>query len=363
MASKVPPPPLGRPPRQPKEGFDPRELDALPANPKAPPRGFEGLVAPKAPPATVASQPGAQSFRLDVDDESEPEVVSGERQQGRLQQYRHEHLDPPVWQPPCPAPAHVQSPPVQFMQPVFGIVRPPPARFDPWNPANPPGEPSWFQWNAHLEMWYCKLCNANADDNHLASSKHRKRSEWPDYFLPHTGASTPFGVQLLPALTDIDPGASEASGCVGCPPRPPASTPAPWCTSAVSSTAAAAAPTGLPAPPSCPPPCATSISCSAAATTTPGRQWPPSPPSCPPPWATSKSSSAAATVLEAAPQSIAPVAPPVVPADWKTMWDPDAEKFYYWQPSTNLVQWDHPKAADLKLPVPEQQRQQQEWVQ
>jgi len=278
--AKVPPAPPGGPPRR-HEVFDPCEL----------------LVA-------------------EPDNKSEPEVVvSGARQQGEGMPVRQ--LPAPQFRPPPPS-----------VQPVYGTTGPDGP--DPYNPRVPPGNPEWFQWNPDFEMWYCRLCWANADYSHLTSSKHQKRAEYPEYYMRQYGGGT--GVQQPRALTDINPGTSVASGFSG------------------------AGPCG---PPSCPPPLPTTIS--GSATTIPG----PAPPSCPPPWAAEPQvpQSTAATDapgLEASPPSRAPAPPPAgpcVPKDWRTIWDPDAERFYYWQPSTNLVQWDHPKAADLKLPVPEPQRQ------
>lgn len=345
MLRRMPPPPPGKPPPgrpgqpiQPQECFDPCEIKVAsvppPSKPKAPPRGYEGvcvpkapLVVPKAPPSAVAPQPEPQTFRNDVDDQSEPEVVSGDQQQRKeLHMVQQQRLHPSVF-------GAVKAPlPTQFQPPAL----------DCWNPAHPPGDPSWFSWNSHLEMWYCKLCDANATEGHLASAKHQKRSAYPEHYLPCSSASTPFSVKPLQALTDSSPEASAAGGCLGAspcgyPPRPSGNTPTPWCTNAVSSTVAATAASGLPSHPSCPPPRAMGISSSVAATSTPD--------------------------LEAAPPSAAPVAPPVVPPGWRTFWDPEAEKFYYWQTSTNLVQWDHPQAADLKLPVPEPQQQPQQQKQ
>jgi len=400
--AKVPPPPSGRPPaaqRRPKEeNFDPCQLDAPscwapgqsmsqapPTKAKAPPKGFEKWEPPKATSSSVPPQPGTQSFRLDADDESEPEVVSGEGQLGKdplqtrdpwLQQalsrghpagaaapppnpQQPQHPDHGL-QPPLPrlVQQHTPDPPVLHhnnqaprLEPppmALGVMRalPPSRPFDPWSPTHPPGDPSWFQWKEHLGMWYCLLCSAYADDNHLASTRHQNRSRYPECYLPqqpYAGASALVGGQPLQALTDISQGASVASGGLGASPcgypsqpqqqppqpQPPPSAP-PWST-------VIPAPSGQPPPPNCPPPWATTMT--SALPTAMGQS---PPPSCPPQCATSMSAGSAAG--PSAP-SVAPAAPPVVPADWRSLWNRDLQKYYFWQPATDIVQWDHPGAS------------------
>ena len=42
----------------------------------------------------------------------------------------------------------------------------------------PPGDPSWYRWQARTQTWHCTLCWKTADDNHVASARHKRRVQW-----------------------------------------------------------------------------------------------------------------------------------------------------------------------------------------
>ena len=42
----------------------------------------------------------------------------------------------------------------------------------------PPGDPSWYSWQARTQTWQCELCWKTADDNHIASTKHKRKVQW-----------------------------------------------------------------------------------------------------------------------------------------------------------------------------------------
>jgi hypothetical protein len=66
-----------------------------------------------------------------------------------------------------------------------------------------------FQWFKQIDgEWYCNLCNKWATDGHIATTKHKTRSNAPGWYgFPSSLSSSGSGAGALPALTQHPHGA------------------------------------------------------------------------------------------------------------------------------------------------------------
>ena len=44
----------------------------------------------------------------------------------------------------------------------------------------PPGQPSWYTWQPETLSWYCNLCWKTANENHIYSEKHKRMAQWEE---------------------------------------------------------------------------------------------------------------------------------------------------------------------------------------
>ena len=50
-------------------------------------------------------------------------------------------------------------------------------------PLEPPGLATWYEWHPDQDKFFCRLCQAYADEKHIGSQRHQCCSQYPDSYL------------------------------------------------------------------------------------------------------------------------------------------------------------------------------------